>query len=133
MSRSTVAARASLAALCLAGLGVTAGAQAPATQRHPAVCAEGVRIYNDRAQLPAVRDSIVIPPPPGGQIRVSSPEEAEAAEMALRARAGSVGATSLLIITETENDGPDMQRMRRSVAGFFIAADSARAVGICKK
>jgi hypothetical protein len=134
MSRPIVIARVLAAAVCFSGIASTAGAQVPATpSRHPAVCAQGVRIYNDRAQLPAKRDSLVIPAPPGGQIRVSSPEEAEAAEMALRERAGSIGVTSLLILTETENDGPDMQRMRRSVAGFFIAADSVRAAGICKR
>jgi hypothetical protein len=133
MSRSIVAARLSFAAACLAGLTATAAAQSASAPRHPVVCAQGVRIYDDRAQLPAKRDSIEIPPPPGGPVRVSSPEEAEAAEMALRERAGLVGVTSLLIITETENDGPDMQRMRRSVSGFFVAADSARAAGICKK
>jgi hypothetical protein len=127
MSRSTIAARAFFAAASVAGFAASAGAQAT-TPRHPDVCAEGVRIYEDRAKLPAQRDSIVIPRPAGGQIRVSSPEEAEAAEMALRERAGSVGVTSLLILTETDND-----TVRRSVTGFFIAADSVRAAGICKK
>jgi hypothetical protein len=112
---------------------MTAGAQATTAPRHPAVCAQGVRIYNDRAALPAQRDSMVVPPPPGGQIRVTSPEEAEAAEMAMRERAGAVGITSLLVLTETETDSDGGMRMRRSVSGYFIAADSARAVGICKK
>jgi hypothetical protein len=132
MSRSTVAVRVSLLAACLAGLAATAGAQAATAPRHPAVCAQGVRIYNERAALPAQRDSMVVPPPPGGQVRVTSPEEAEAAEMAMRERAGAVGITSLLVITETEDNGGDV-RMRRSVSGYFIAADSARAAGICKK
>ena len=127
MSRPISVVRVLFAAASLSGFAVSAGAQT-AKPRHPAVCGEGVRIYEDRAKLPAQRDSIVIPPPPGGQIRVSSPEEAEAAEKALRDRAGSVGATSLLILTETDND-----TVRRSVAGFFIAADSVRAAGICKK
>jgi hypothetical protein len=127
MSRSTVAARVFFAVASLAGFAATAGAQT-AQPRHPAVCGQGVRIYEDRAKLPAQRDSIAIPRPPGGQIRVNSPEEAEAAEMALRERAGSVGATSLLILTETDND-----TVRRSVSGFFIVADSVRAAGICKK
>lgn len=128
MPNATSLARAFFTAATLAGFAVSAGAQT-AKPRHAAVCAQGVRIYEDRAKLPAQRDSIVIPPPPGGgQIRVSSPEEAEAAEMALRERAGSVGATSLLILTETDND-----TVRRSVTGFFIAADSVRAAGICKK
>ena len=43
------------------------------------------------------RDTLTIPPA-DGSVRVSSPEEAEAAELALRERAGSVGATSVLVI-----------------------------------
>jgi hypothetical protein len=113
-------------------MAAVAGAQATEKPQHPKVCAQGVRVYNDRATLPAQRDSIGIPPNPDGPIRVTSPEEAEAAELALRGRAGSVGITSLLILTETEDDGGSV-RMRRSVSGFFNAADSARAVGICKK
>lgn len=133
MSRSIVAARVFFAAACLAGLASTAAAQAAAKPQRPAVCAQGVRIYTERAALPAQRDSIAVPPNPGGPIRVSSPEEAEAAEMAIRGRAGAVGITSLLMLTETSDDGAGGQRMQRSVAGYFIAADSARAVGICKK
>ena len=128
MPRSMSLVRAFFTAASLTGFAASAGAQT-AKARHPAVCAQGVRIYEDRAKLPAQRDSIAIPPPPGGgQIRVSSPEEAEAAEMALRERAGAAGVTSLLILTETDND-----TVRRSVTGFFIAADSVRAAGICKK
>ena len=130
MTRSTII----LAAACLTGFGAIAGAQSAPKQRHPAVCAEGVRLYDSRAKLPAKRDSIPVPPPPGGgQIRVSSPEEAEAAQAALIARAAGVGITSLLITTETEADADGGERMRRSVAGFFIAEDSVRAAGICKK
>jgi len=127
MVRPISVARVFFVAAALAGFAVRAGAQT-AKPRHPAVCAEGVRIYEDRAKLPVQRDSIAIPPPPGGQVRVNSPEEAEAAELALRARAGAAGVTSLLILTETDND-----TVRKSVTGFFIAADSVRAVGICKK
>lgn len=128
MPRSPVTARVLFAAASLAGFTVSAGAQT-AKPRHAAVCGQGVRIYEDRAKLPAQRDSVAIPAPPGGgQIRVNSQEEAEAAEMALRERAGAVGVTSLLILTETDNE-----TVRRSVTGFFIAADSVRAAGICKR
>ena len=127
MPRSNIATRVIFSAACIAGFAATAGAQA-AKPRHAAVCAQGVHIYEDRAKLPAQRDSMAIPRPPGGQIRVNSQEEAEAAELALRERAGAVGVTSLLILTETDND-----TVRRSVGGFFIAADCVRAAGICKK
>lgn len=121
-----------VAGLCLAGVAMSAAAQAPATKRHPAVCAEGVRVYTERASLPAQRDSVPIPPPPGGGVRVTNQEEADAAELAMRGRAGSAGATSVLVLTEME-DGPNGHQMRRTVSGFFIVADSVRAAGICKK
>jgi hypothetical protein len=99
--------------------------------RHPVVCANGVRIYNDRAQLPAKRDSLTLPP--SQPVRVNSPEEAEAAEMALRGRAGAIGATSLLISDETTDDGTGGQQVARRVAAFFVPADSAAAQKACGK
>ena len=101
-----------------------------AKAKHPAICAKGVRVYTDRSQLPTPHDTLSIPPA-DGPIRVSSPEEAEAAELALRARAGSVGATGVLVVDEVSGDG-DSQRVRRTATGVFVPADSARALQACK-
>ena len=110
-----------------------AHAQASSTAakaKHPAICAKGVRVYTDRSQLPTPHDTLSIPPA-DGPIRVTSPEEAEAAELALRERAGSVGATGVLVVDEVSGDG-DSQRVRRSATGVFVPADSARALQACK-
>ena len=106
------------------------GANAAAKPKHQPICAKGVRVYNDRGQVPAPHDTLAIPPA-DGPIRVTSPEEAEAAEMALRGRAGSVGATAVLVVDEVSGDG-DSQRVRRSATGLFVPADSARAIAACK-
>jgi hypothetical protein len=71
-------------------------------------------------------------PPSPGQIRVSSPEDAEAAELAIRERAGSVGATSILVVDVTTDDGGG-QRVQRSVSAYFVPSDSARAQQTCGK
>jgi hypothetical protein len=106
-------------------------AAAPAAKApHPVVCAKGVRVYTDKGQVPTPHDTLAIPPT-DGPIRVTSPEEAEAAELALRGRAGSVGATGVLIVDEVSGDG-DTQRVRRSATGVFVPADSARAQQACK-
>jgi len=105
-------------------------ASGAAKAKHPAICAKGVRVYNDRTQVPTPHDTLSIPPA-DGPIRVTSPEEAEAAEMALRGRAGSVGATGVLVIDEVSGDG-DSQRVRRTATGLFVPADSARALQACK-
>ena len=103
---------------------------AAAKPKHQPICAKGVRIYNDRGQVPTPHDTLEIPRA-DGPIRVTSPEEAEAAELALRARAGSVGATAVLVVDEVSGDG-DSQRVRRSATGLFIPSDSARAIAACK-
>jgi hypothetical protein len=94
------------------------------------VCAKGVRVYNDRSQVPTPHDTVSIPPA-DGPIRVTSPDEAEAAELALRGRAGSVGANAVLVVDEVSDDG-GAQRVRRSATGLFVPADSARALQMCK-
>jgi hypothetical protein len=99
--------------------------------RRPAVCAQGVRVFTDPSQAPTPRDTVEIPAP-DGPVRVSSPEEAEAAELALRGRAGSVGATGVIINDQVSDEG-GAQRIHRSVVGIFAPADSAHAQAACKK
>jgi hypothetical protein len=112
------------------------GARAQATPasaakpKHPVVCAKGVRVYNDRSQVPTPHDTVSIPPA-DGPIRVTSPDEAEAAELALRGRAGSVGANAVLVVDVVSDDGGAL-RVRRSATGLFVPADSARALQMCK-
>lgn len=134
MSALAAFVRVSSVAIAVLILGARAAhAQAPAAAakpKHPVVCAKGVRVYNDRSQVPIPHDTVAIPPA-DGPIRVTSPEEAEAAELALRGRAGSAGANSVLVIDEVSGDG-DSQRVRRSATGLFVPADSARALQACK-
>ncbi len=133
MSRAHFAVRVLLGgvALVVTARGAVTAQTANQKPRHPVVCAKGVRIYTDRSQLPVKRDSLTMPPS-SGPVRVTSPEEAEAAELALRGRAGSVGATSILVTDETSDDGSGGQRLSRRVAAFFIPADSAQAQQACK-
>lgn len=135
MSVSTLGHRAlAAAALLFVSTSSTTHAQGasikPSTPR-PAVCAKGVRVFSDGKQVPTPNEVVTIPPA-DGPVRVSSPEEAEAAELAVRGRAGSVGATAILFVDETYYEG-GMTRMRRSVTGFFVPADSARAQLACKQ
>src|SRR5512133_1788221 len=81
-----------------------AQAAAPAKTRQPAVCAKGVRIYTDKSQVPVPHDTLTMPPA-DGPVRVTSPEEAEAAELAMRGRAGSVGANGVIVTDEVSDDG----------------------------
>lgn len=98
--------------------------------RHPAVCEKGVRIYTDRKDVPTPFDSVAIPAP-DKPVMVTSPEEAQAAQLALRERAGSVGATGVLVIDITEQSGDEV-RMRRRAVGLFVPSDSARAQQACQ-
>jgi hypothetical protein len=97
--------------------------------KHPPICAKGVKVYTERTQIPVPFDTLDVPPP-DGPVRVTNEQEAEAAELALRTRAGSVGATGVLVTDEVEDDGGN-RRMQRSVKGLFVPADSARAHQAC--
>jgi len=133
MSVLAASIRVSSVAIALSLLGARAAhaqAAAAAKPKHPVVCAKGVRVYTDRAQVPTPHDTVTIPPA-DGPIRVTSPEEAEAAEMALRGRAGSAGANAVLVVDEVSGDA-DAQRVRRSATGLFVPADSVRALQACK-
>jgi hypothetical protein len=119
------------AVLSIAAAGVVSAQAAPvAKPSHPVVCAKGVRMYTEKSQVPVPHDTLQLPPA-DGPIRVSSPEEAEAAELALRGRAGSVGATGVLVSDEVSGDG-DSQRLRRTATAVYVHADSARAQQACK-
>ena len=115
--------------LTIAAAGVS-HAQSTVKPKHPAVCAQGVRVFTDPSQAPTPRDTVEIPRP-DAPVRVTSPEEAEAAELAMRGRAGSVGATGVIIADQTTDEG-GQQRIQRSVTGIFARADSARAQAACK-
>jgi len=134
MSWTTLPWRAAIAgaAIALVVVSRTAGAQAQAGEqpRHPRVCAAGVRTYSSLAEVPAPYDSLRLPP--GPPVRVTNPAEAEAAEQAMRAQAGAVGATGLVVMEETEGDPTGAMRVRRRVLPVFVASDSARAQQACK-
>jgi len=100
------------------------------TQKHAPICAKGVKIYTERSQIPVPFDTLEVPPP-DAPVRVTNEQEMEAAELAMRERAGSVGATGVLVTDEVEEDGGN-RRVRRSVKGVFVPADSARAAQACK-
>jgi len=126
---------AAVAAIAIVTVCRSAGAQSAATQgqapRHPRVCAAGVRTYTSITQVPTPFDSLTMPPA-SGPIRVTSPAEAEAADRAMHERAGSVGATGVVVSDVTEDVGGGM-RIRRSVLPVFVSADSARAQQACRK
>ena len=125
-----------LRASCAAALITTAAAAGLHAQtaapkpKHTPVCSRGVRVYMDRAQVPVPHDTLTMPPA-DGPVRVTSAEEAEAAELAMRGRAGSVGANAVLIADETTESGGEV-RMHRSVTAIFVPSDSARAIAACK-
>jgi hypothetical protein len=123
------------AVLSLAGAGAAAAQSSAAGAqpgRHTAVCAAGVRVYTDIKDVPVPHDTLKMPPM-DGQIRVTNAQEAEAAELAMRGRAGSVGATGVLVLDDVQNDGGNMIVRRRGLVPVFVPADSARALQVCRK
>ena len=124
------AAMLAIAVSVTAGVAKAQSATTPATPTHPRVCANGVRMYTDKTQVPVPHDTLALPPA-DGPIRINSPEEAEAAELALRGRAGSVGATGVLVADEVSDDG-GTQQVRRRATAVYVRADSARAQQACK-
>jgi hypothetical protein len=117
-----------LSAVPVAAPAQRAGAAAPLA--HPKVCAEGVREFYSKADIPTPYDTLVMPP--SEPIRVSSPEEAAAAGRLVREKAGSVGATGLLVLEQRTDDGNGGVEMHRSVTPVFSASDSARAYAACR-
>ncbi|MEP6999337.1 MAG: hypothetical protein ABI969_02585 [bacterium] len=109
-----------------------AGAQtAQPVATHPVVCAKGVRMFTEKSQIPVPYDTVRVPRS-AVPVIVTNPQELEAAELALRERAGSVGATGVLVTDEMSDDGSGGQRMRRSVTGVYVPADAPRAQLACK-
>jgi hypothetical protein len=122
------------AAGILVGSTVVAGAQSArpaAPAKHAPICAKGVKVYTDRSQIPVPFDTLEVPPA-DGPVRVTNEQEAEAAELAMRGRAGSVGATGVLVTDDSQDDADGNRRVRRSVTGIFVPADTARARQACK-
>jgi hypothetical protein len=99
---------------------------------HAPVCAQGVKTYDDIKEVPRPYDSLAVPPS-AQPVMVTSEAEADAASLAMRGRAGSVGATGVVVTDETTDNGSGMVTMRRSVQGVYVAADSARAQKACGK
>ena len=119
-----------LAAAALVFCASTARSQAAAAPKRAPTCARAVKIYDDIKQVPAPHDTVEVPAP-DGPVRVTNEAEMEAAELALKTRAASVGATGVLIATIEEDNGSGMVTMRRSVTGIFVRADSAAAQKAC--
>lgn len=118
-------------AIVLVGSAGVAGAQsAKPAPKHAPVCAKGVKVYTERGQIAVPFDTLEVPRP-DAPVRVTNEQEAEAAELAMRGRAGSVGATGVLVTDEVEETG-DERRVRRNLLGVFVPADSARAQQACK-
>ncbi|MEO8622502.1 MAG: hypothetical protein ABI625_15630 [bacterium] len=130
MSRFASRLLASASFMFVASSAASAQAAQPAPT-HPVVCAKGVRMFTEKSQIPVPYDTVRVPRP-SGPVIVSNPQEAEAAELALRERAGSVGATGVLVTDEMSDDGSGGQRMRRTVTGVYVPADAARAQLACK-
>lgn len=107
------------------------GAQAagPQTKQHSTICSAGVRTYTSVGEVPAPYDTLTLPP--SSPVRVASDEEAAAADLAMRGRAGSIGATGLIVSEVTEN-GDGGLIVHRKVVAVFVPGDSARAHQACK-
>ena len=131
MSRTPLALATVLAALlCAPGARAQQVSKDAAPRARAPLCAAGVRKYERWADVPAPFDSVRLPR--GEPIRVTSPEEAEAAERQLLERAGRAGATGIVVVDESSETGGGME-VRRSVTGVFVRADSARAYRACTK
>jgi hypothetical protein len=105
-------------------------AASPTSAKHVPTCARAIKTYDDIKQIPVPHDTVQIPAP-DGPVRVTNEAEAEAAELALKTRAASVGATGVLLTTVEQDDGGGMVTMRRSVTGIYVRADSAEAQKVC--
>ena len=96
----------------------------------PAVCAQGVRVYTSLSEVAIPYDTLTMPPS-DGPIRVTNPDEAAAAELMVRGRAGSVGATGMVMTEKSDDTGGGM-RIHREIVPVFVRADSARAQQACR-
>ena len=117
-------------ALVLAASSAGAQVAAKPAPKHAPTCARAIKTYDDIKQIPVPHDTVEIPAP-DGPIRVTNEAEAEAADLALRTRAGTVGATGMLVTTIEQDNGSGMITMRRNVTGIYVRADSAEAQKTC--
>ena len=101
--------------------------QGPA--KHPVVCGKGVRTYDSLKEVPAPFDTLKLPP--HAPVRVTSQEEAEAAEAQMMTDAGKIGATGL-VVTEVVEENGNSRSVHRQVIPVFVPSDTARAYGACK-
>jgi hypothetical protein len=134
MARSVPTLPAALALAAVAAVAWAPPARAQQVTKEPAarppLCAAGVRRYQGWAEVPTPFDSLRLPR--GEPIRVTSPDEAQAAEQRLLERVASVGGNGLVVFDE-RSEGADGVQLRRSVAAVFVRADSARAYKACGK
>ena len=126
---STVAVSALITLFATHGVSAQSAA-APA--KHPPVCAKGVQVYESIDKVPVPHDTLTMPPAPGPVI-VTSEAEAEAADLAMRGRAGSVGATGVVVLDDIQDSGGERIVRRRGVIPVFVPSDSARAQRACAK
>jgi len=101
--------------------------QGPA--KYPVVCGKGVRTYSNLKEVPTPFDTLKLPP--HAPVRVTSQEEADAAEAQMMTDAGKIGATGLVITEVVEEDG-NSRSVHRQVIPVFVPSDTARAYGVCK-
>jgi hypothetical protein len=118
------------AAAFILGAGADRVVAQAASPAHPRICADGVRRYDGKAAIKTSFDTLAMPP--GQPIRVTNPDEERAADRQILERAGSVGATGVVLIDRTVDDGSGMMRMSRSVTAVFVPADTARAHAACR-
>ena len=123
----------SVAALAVPAVARAQASAAPQLSQLPKVCADGVREFYQRAELSMVKYDTLTMPPMDGPSRVTSEEEAAAAQRMMREKAGSVGATGLLVLEETTDDGNGRVQMHRSVTPVYMPSDTARAYAACRK
>lgn len=101
--------------------------QGPA--KHPVVCGKGVRTYESLKEVPTPFDTLKLPP--HAPVRVTSQEEADAAEAQMMTDAGKIGATGL-VVTEVVEENGNSRSVHRQVIPVFVPSDTARAYGACK-
>ncbi|HEY2806362.1 MAG TPA: hypothetical protein VGI92_10955 [Gemmatimonadales bacterium] len=120
----------SLVVALLGGAHQALAQQTPAPAPHrTVVCAAGVRTYDRLADVPAPFDTLRMPP--GPPMRVNNDDEAREADRLIRERAGSIGATGIVIADVTDDDGTGGMRVHRSITPVFVAADTVRAQAAC--
>lgn len=122
------------AAIAISGpvIPASALAQGAVPPAHPAVCADGIRTYTSLDLVPTPFDTLGMPPP-GTPIRVTNPDEAAAADRRMAERAGSVGATGIVITDLTLADRPGPRRVVRRVTAVFVPSDTGRAHAACAR